>query len=435
MTQFLKKFWGISLVLCCMSFHVHAQDEHPFGVQAIDSLLEAGNTMLAQEVLQQHISRFRSNGQIDSLYQFPIYLGKLEAKKTNSTKAASVAKDFIEELSTLTNNHRTLFKAYLSLDKLYVFLGDDASSVIASKKALEYAKTTPDVTQEELGLINYTIGGNYYALYDLSNAVDYFKASVAAYEKAETAKKDKLADAYNGVAVSMWTLNKLDIAEVYFHKAIQTTRESDLTDYDRDYYIVAFQFNLALVVDAQGNIGEAIDLKKQIISTLQDIINGSQDDFLVKKSKRLQASAISNLAAFYHDTGYLTRAYEMLQYAHDKKKEVFGVDSPRLATSAHQIATSEIELLEYDKSIATVETALKNLRKAPSRYLSVEADLLYSMAKAYSAKKEMARARELYEQSDALYREAYPDEYSREYLILLRDYAQFLVENGETELG
>ena len=31
----------------------------------------------------------------------------------------------------------------------------------------------------------------------------------------------------------MWTLNKLDSAEVYFHKAIETTRESDLTDYDR----------------------------------------------------------------------------------------------------------------------------------------------------------------------------------------------------------
>jgi hypothetical protein len=430
----LGRYWGICLFLvCCHSYSILGQSDTITNLSTINDLLAEDKVIEADVLLQKKMSSFLEAGQIDSLYQFPIYIGKIANVRSGKTKGFAAAENFMTDLRSRTTNPRTLFKAFLSMDKLYVDLGDDASSVFASKKALEYANKTPDITNKELGEINYTIGGNYYALYDLSHAVTYFKASVTAYENSESAKKEKLADAYNGVAVSMWTLNKLDSAEVYFHKAIATTKESELTAYDRDYYIVAFQFNLALVIDAQGHIGEAIDLKKEIIPRLQEIINGSQDDFLVKKAKRLQASAISNLAAFYNDTGYLTKAYEMLKYAHEKKKEVYGLDSPRLGTSSFQIATSEIELLEFDKSITTADEALANLKKAPSRYLSVEGDLLYIMAKAYSEKKEIQRAKELYEQSEAIYNEAYPTEYSREYLVLLRDYALFLAENNESE--
>jgi len=430
----LSNFWGIYLLLVCsLSSPCLGQNNPIPNLNTIEKLLEDDKLTEAEALLQTKLSAFMDNEQIDSLYQFPIYIGKIESVKTDRARGFAAAENFMNKLHALTTNPRTLFLAYLSMDKMYVDLGDDASSVVASKKALEFAEKTPDITQKELGEIHYTIGGNYYALYDLSNAITYFKQSVTAYEKSESARKEKLADAYNGVAVSMWTLNRLDSAEVYFHKAIATTKESELTAYDRDYYIVAFQFNLALVIDAQGHIGEAIELKKEIISKLQEIINGSEDDFLLKKAKRLQASAISNLAAFYNDTGYITRAYEMLQYAHGKKKEVYGLDSPRLGTSSYQIATSEVELLEFDKSIATAKEALINLKKAPSRYLSVEADLLYIMAKAHSEKKEIEQAKQLYKESEALYAEAYPTDYSREYLILLRDYALFLAENGASE--
>ncbi|MBL4662945.1 MAG: CHAT domain-containing protein [Flavobacteriaceae bacterium] len=432
MIAFLRKYWGICAVfICCHSFSGYGQNTDTPELSTIENLLSENKITEAETVLQQKLSSFLSNNQIDSLYQFPIYIGKIEAKKGTTETAAKAAEDFIANLKSRTSNPRTLFKAYRSLDKLYVNLGDDASSVIASKKALEYARQTSDITQKELGEINYAIGGNYYAMYNLSNAVNYFKASVTAYEKSNSAKKEKLADAYNGVAVYMWTLNKLDSAEVYFHKAIATTKESKLEAFDRDYYIVTFQFNLALVVDAQGHLGAAIELKKELISKLQTIINGSPDEVLVKKAKRLQASAISNLAAFYNDTGYFARAYKMLKYAHKKKKELYGVDSPRLGISSYQIATSEVQLREFDKSIATANEALVNLKKAQSRYLSVEGDLLYILAKAYSEKKEIKHAKELYEESEALYNEAYPTEYSREYLILLRDYALFLAENNE----
>lgn len=426
-------YWLLCACLLTSTHFLIAQNDSLSGTEWIDYFLDKEQIKKADSTLTSQINQYKNANLHDSLYQYPLYIGKVTLSKSNAENAALKAENFVNELKQYTTNARTLFKAYLSMDQLYLFLGDDTNCVAASKKALEYAKTLTDVTPKELGEINYVIGGNYYALYDLSNAVSYFKASATAYEQSEKAKKFKLADAYNGVAVSMWTLNKLDSAQVYFNKAIETTLISDLEGFDKTYYINAFKFNLALVIDDSGNVGEAIEIKKEIIKNLQDIIDNSKDDALVKKSERLIASAISNLGAFYNDTGYLTKAYDMMKYAYEKKKAVYESTSPRLATALGQIATSEIALKDFDSSINTLDKALKNLRESSSKYPAVEAELIYLQAKAYDEKKDTNTALKLFQQSETLYNTAYPSEYSREYLVFLRDYTMFLTKNKQEE--
>jgi len=430
----ISRYLGILLVIFLGGNQLlFGQNDVLSGTDLLDDFLAKEQYEKADSTLQKQLADYISKGQYDSLYPYPSYIGKIERSKTNTEKAAQKASDFIESLKKETTNARTLYKAYLSMEGLYISLGDDKSSVVAAKTALEYALSSSDITQEELGRINYAIGGDYYALYDLSNAVTYFKDAVNAYERSTTVEKDKLADAYNGVAVSMWTLNKLDSATTYFNKAIEATKISNLTSYDRLYYIDAFKFNLALVIDAQGNLGEAIEIKKTIIKNLQTIIRESSDEALVEKSKRLQASAISNLAAFYNDTGYTTKAYEMLKYAYKKKTEVYEPTSPRLVTNLTQIATSELQLQEFDKGIVTANLALDKLKQATNPYPSVEADVLFALARIHTAKDNIEKAKRFYEDSEKLYFEAYPTEYSREYLIMLREYALFLVENNEVQ--
>ena len=431
-----RLFYGFQLIvvtlLCIPS--VYSQNDSISGTSVIEYYIEKNLYQKADSTLNAQIAHFKNNNQIDSLYQFPIYIGKVALLKNDAKLAASKAQKFIDNvISPNTSNTRTLYKSYLSMDDLYYDLIDDENCVIASKKALEYAKLTPDITSKELGNINYIIGGNYYSLYDLSNALSYFKASAKAYEKSKTVKKHKLADSYNGIAVSMWTLNKLDSAEVYFNKAIKATQESDLEGFDKIYYIYAFKFNLALVIDDSGNIDEAIAMKKEIIKNLQDIINGSKDKALVEKSKGLLASAISNIAAFYNDIGFVTKAYEMLKYAYDKKKSIYEPTHPKLATALLQIATSEIELRDFDKAIKTLEKGLRNLRASKSKYPAVEAELIHLQARAYTEKEDIQKALYHFQESEQLYNEAYPKDYSRSYLILLRDYSMFLATNNQKE--
>ncbi len=435
MKSFLK---GIAFAIASMLFvltpqSIFSQNDSISGRLLIEYYLKNKQVKKADSVLKHQIAEFIDANQIDSLYQFPLLIGKIAILQGKSDFAAKNAINFIEDLNLKTTNARTLFKAHLSLDKLYLELGDDMNCVASSKKALEYAKTLDDVKPEELGKINYIIGGNYYALYDLSNAVSYFKTSAKAYEESTRVKKHILADSYNGIAVSMWTLRKLDSAKIYFNKAIDVTEASDLVAFKRLYYISTFKFNLALVFDDEGNISEAIRIKKDIIPIYQSIIDGSDDPALVKKSKRMLAMSFSNLAALYNDAGYTSKAYNMLKYAYEKKKEVFEIDNPSLTTTLNQIALAEIQQKEFDKSLKTTQTALANLKQSKNKYLAIEADILYMRAKAYSGKKDSINALKFYQESERIYTEAYPVEYSRDYIILLRNYSLFLANQNEKE--
>ncbi len=421
------------LLLAFLLTYIHGFGQESNDGASISQLISEEKYSEAERLLESEKQRFLNAGQLDSLTMFPEYIGTIEAANSNATGAISKAQDFIDLLAENRASNRILYKSYISLNDLYISLGDDEGSVVASKKALEYAKQTSDITGRELGEMNYIIGGNYYALYELDNAIDYFRDSASAYESDPESGKDKLSDAYNGVAVSHWTLNRLDSANFYFDKAITAAEQSDLESYRRIYYINAFKFNQALVIDGQGKIGEAIAVKQDVIKDLQKIIDESPNDSLVDRAKGLHASAISNLAAFYHDTGYLTRAYEMLKYALEKKREVLDPDSPRLANNLSQLALSEYEFREFDKSIESATEALNLLRSLPSDYLSLEADAVHAQARAYAAKGNIEKATVLYAESEAIYQRAYPNEYSREYLIVLKDYATFLAENGDAD--
>ncbi len=409
-----------------------AQNDSIKGIYLIDHYLSKKNISKADSTLKAQINSFKRKSQFDSLPPYTYYIGKVQlAKGFSNSQAEAQVKEFVSDLKNNTKDARTIFKAYLKLYDFYIDIGDDNNCLQASLKALEYANTVTNITPDELGEINYIIGGNYYALYNLNDAAVYFKASAKAYEQSSKIEKHILADSYNGVAVSMWTLNKLDSARVYFDKAIKATKESTLESFKRTFYMTAFKFNLALVIDDQGKASEAITLTEDIITDLENIINNSNDEELIEKAKGLQASSISNLAAFYHDIGHLNKAYDMLQYAYRKKIEVFENTNPRIATTLNQLALSEIELQEFDKSIETSNKALEVLKNASSDYLSVKASVLHLKAKSYAHKKDLKRALELFKESYSIYKKAYPKEYSREFLNMLRDYTSLLAKGND----
>ena len=409
---------------------LNAQNSVPVDRSVIDSIIAEENFNEAERIIKKNITYYFDNGPLDSLSAYPLYIGKVaianEGKKVAERKVIA----FISELKEKTNNPRTLFKTYLSFDELYLDLADDAGAAEAAATALEYAQKTKDITNEELGRIHYILGGDYYALYDDPNALKNFKKSVQYYERSPAVTKHTLADSYNGVAIGLWVLNQLDSAEVYYKRAIHIAKQSNLKGYDKDYYIASFQFNLALVIDDQGRLSDAISIEKSILKTFQDIIANSKDLALVEKAKEREAGVIANLAAFYNDIGYVERGYEMIKYSYEKKKALYDISHPNLATVLNRIAGCEVSLRKYDRSLATIDLALINLHKATEDYPAIEADLFYTKAQAYYGKRDTLQTKRYFEKSEALYQKAYPLEYSRRYLTMLRDYAQFLAHNG-----
>ncbi|WP_052823440.1 CHAT domain-containing protein [Neotamlana sedimentorum] len=421
------KFAFLSLVICYITTS-KAQNKNELKFNLLDSLITAKQTKQANLLLKNIIN----NKDTDSLYHLPYYIGKLELLKHNDTvKASNKAAGIILYLKKQTTNNRTLYKSYVRLSDFYVDLIDDKNAIIAAKKALVIAEQLPDIKPREIGLINYIIGGCYYAIYDIEQASIYFKNASQLYEKSKSIGKDVLADAYNGVAVSMWTMRQLDSAEIYFNKAIKAVNKSKLESFKRDYYVNAFKFNLALVYDDSGQVSDAIKTKEFIIKNLQHIINECPDKSLILKSKQLQASAYANLAGMYNDIGFYSKSLYLLKYAFMQKQEVFDANNPRLASNLNQIALAEINLKEFDNSLNTLKKGLAMLRASTNPYLPLEADNLYLHAKAYAEKNDTINAFKYFKESESIYKKAYPKELSRDYITLLHDYAKFLAKHNK----
>jgi len=427
------RLYMLFFILISFQFVANSQNDSISGTELIDFYISKNQFKQADSTLNSQIVNLKKTNQIDSLYKFPFLVGKVALLKTNPEQAANKAQKFINQLSYLTSNKLTMLRAYMNMDEFYYHLGDNKNSLATSKKALQYAKSAKDIKQEELGDVYYAIASNYHSLYDYNNVLTYFKQSAKAYEKSKDIKKYKLSYVYDGIAVGMWGLNKLDSAKVYFDKSIKVSEESDLSDFEKSYSISSSKFNLALVFDDSGNIGEAIKTEKEIIKNFQKIINNSKDEELIKDAKRLSALTYSNMAAHYNSLGFFTKSHDLLKYAYEKKKSLYKPTNPRLITAIMQIATVELELMDLDKSIETLNTGLEKLGNLSTEYPTIEAQFLQLKASAYDKKGEIATAAKIYEKSEALFNKTYPNEYSIGYMVLLREYALFLAKNNQKE--
>ncbi|GEQ85302.1 hypothetical protein ULMS_08100 [Patiriisocius marinistellae] len=422
-----------SLLFIFFSIVALSQNTSIIATTTIDSLFTADKNEAAEQAIKKNIALYFSEGPLDSLYRYPQYIGKTTLLKANTKDAEEEALKFIEKLKNLTKNPRTLYKSYVNLNELYLDLQDNKGATDASILALEYALKTSDINDEELGRVYYILGSNYYALYEDEKSLKNLKKSVFHYKKSSTADKYRLADAYNGVATGLWALNKLDSAEVYYRNAIDLAKKSELKEYNKSYYIAAFQFNLALVIDDQGKINDAIEMKKKIIKTFQEIIEKSDDKILVQKAKRLEAGAIANLAALYNDIGYVDRAHKMLLYSYEKKKQVYDLSDPNMVSMLTKIANAAIGLGNYEEALKTLQISLKNLKKSKTNYPTVEANIYFWLAKTYEEKMDTNSAQKFYKKSDSLYQKTNETSYSRDYTAMLHQYTLFLANQKNKE--
>ena len=111
----------LCLITFCLSTGIHGQSTN----HQIEQLISEERIEDAQKLINERITTFRNNNQLDSLSGFPEFIGKLEATRTSNSKALDKAIDFLNQLELWWANSTTLYKGYLSLNDLYISLGDD----------------------------------------------------------------------------------------------------------------------------------------------------------------------------------------------------------------------------------------------------------------------------------------------------------------------
>ena len=420
----------LSLLFSLGSF---AQQNKVLNTNIIDSFLLNEQVQKADSTLNTQLTYLQKNKRNDSLYKYPYYVGKIELLKSDAAQASDKAEEFVKDLTSKTKNQRTHYKALLSLADFYDEIGNNAKSLETTKSAHNIVQKVKDATPEEIGKVEYNVGATLLSLGNISEAKTYFQQALKHFESYKLTKKTQLSDGYNAVGATMWMSSKLDSAKYYYTKAVKTIEAAEGNPLYNSYLGTVIKSNISLLEYTQGNLAEAVSIQNEVIQNYEAVIKNYTDDNTVSKAKRFQARAISNLAVFYNEQGDLKKAYNILVYAYQKKKNILEATDSSLGFSLIQIGQSQLSLREYDKAIENVKAGLQQLDTISDDNHYWKAVGMHALAEAYSAQKNIPLAKTYYAESERLFKIALDSVYDTEFLSFLRNKALFLAANGEPE--
>ena len=424
----------LRIVSCFLFFNnITAQTDSIKGVALINKFLLDDEIDKADSTLNSQLNYFKTKKLIDSLTDYPYYIGKLSQLKFGSIKGINDAENLVKYIEDRSSKSNTLYKVYKNISDFYDALGKNQEAYGASKKALNYALQVKNIKPEQIGLVRYGMAFSAYSLNNYSEAKNLFLKATKEYESSQSTSKEALADAYNASAALMWHFNKLDSAQYYFEKAIKATNEGSSGKYNKLYLSSVYNVNIALLEESKGNISKSISIQKQLIQDFNIVINYIDDDMLKERAKRSQTFAISNLGATYSDLGNITKAYKLQKLALSKKKEVFEASDIRISNTLLNIAKTEFILKDYDGSIITCNEILKQITSLSGEYFAVKANALLIKAQNYIAKKDIKNADSAYMLCSEIFKNEKNTEYTQEHLIYLRDYSFFLATQNKPE--
>ncbi|WCO01541.1 CHAT domain-containing protein [Psychroserpens ponticola] len=411
----------------------YSQQDSISGIKLIDYYLVSNDITKADVELKKQIQAFQNNNSLDSLVGYPYYVGKVSLAKTNKITAIKTAEKFVEDINSKSNNLNVNYKTLLSLADFYDEVSESEKSLEVTEEALRIAKNIKNIKGDAIGKIRYNVGACLMSLSEVEKAKTYFIDALKDYESYDKTDPKALSDTNNAIGATMWMSSKLDSAKHYYSKAIKALDLIKEEDSIENLYLkTVIKSNISLLEYSNGDFEQAIHTQTAVINNYETVANNLLDDNIVSKAKRYQARAISNLAVFYHESGNLYKANEILKYSLEKKKKMQNTASD-IATTLIQIGQSQLSLQNLDEAITYLNSGLQQLEKISKNDNYWKATAFHALAEVYSAKNNNLKAKEFYDKSETLFLKTLGDEYDKEFLSFLSNKALFLAKSNDTE--
>ncbi len=433
MWQSYRLVFFIATIVFLSSPKTFAQNGLPSGTKLLDFYLIKEQTKQADSALQSQIENFKQNNQLDSLAQYTVYVGKIAFLKSNPQQAAKKAEDFFKELKTLGASKRAQHIALYGLSKLYEDLGYIEKSFNAAQESLNTILQEKDATYNEIAEAQYALTYSYYISGKFLDANIQAKKALANLKKSKEKNYKKLSEVNNFFGIMMWRSQKLDSAQYFFKNAIKILNNIEGDSLYKVYSAAGIKLNLALVMEAEGNISDSIETLEKLIQDCTYVVNESQEERIVERCKRLKWSGITNLGSLYHNIGNVNRAYELTAYVYNNRNELYLPGDPEIQRSVVLMGQAQMGLKETDKAIASFEKALKMYEADSSPDLFWQAIATANLANAYELKGKIALAEKTYNDAEKLYKAALGDNLDDTYLEFASDKALFFANNNKKE--
>lgn len=430
-TSILKK--GLVFIALALSSQALVSQDGPKGIPLLDKLIADQAYTNASKELSSQINQLFALGNMDSLKSYPYYVGKIALETSNAASAISASEAFMERLKTNNISKQSLYKAYMGLTDFYDEIGDLNRSLEATQTTYEIISKVEGANTEEIGKIVYNLGVCHLSLGNVDVSKTYFMRALNLYREYSKTSVQNLSDGYNAMGAVMWMSTQLDSAKYYYTKGIQVLTDSKIAPLKNLFNATSIRSNVSLLEQSQGNLAAALKNHEKVIADYQIVINQVQDTELREKARQNQLIAIYNMSSFYIEIGNLGKGKEFMEYSYGMAKELLNPEDPELPR--YQIALGEVELglHNYNEVLEQCQKGLDKLDNIKVHDPFWKAKAYYAMAKANDLLENNVEALRFYQMGEQLFKEAFGNSYSREFLGFLREKSFFLLKMGYKE--
>ena len=409
---FRYAFCAVAFLLSTLK--LHSQNDSISGLKLVDKLINQEDYNSAKTEIDQQIAKFKSQNNIDSLVNYVIYVGHLKLA-INNDEAIKKATNFVNELKKYNNNYITK-QTLLELAWLYDDTGKPKKAYDTTKEALTFARKIEDVKKADVEGIEYSLGIRARDYGDMDLSKNHLLKVLKVRNNSQDEDYESYYLAYNAIGGVMWYSTKLDSAMYYYNQSLKALEKIDTTLANKYYRPAIVRGNIAILLQATGDMDEAIELSKIVVSDYQKFINTTTDEPLKLRAKKLQLLAIDNLGSFYYSIGEFNRADELITYSYKEKLKILNPDDPKIMISLIILGQAKAGIKDFDAAGKSLDKALEIINKNPNTQFYWHSAALITRALIYDEKGDIENAKLFYEKGEKLYRQTLKGDYSKEFL-------------------
>lgn len=423
---------AVGCILLSLTMNAQAKTRSLTGRSLIDSLLSSGNKSLAQRELDAQIDAYFEGSLLDSLPPYVKLVGSRALTDGNWNAALERAEAFVQ--SVRNRGDLVVSKnAYLELANLYDDKGDPETAYQKALIALEIASEIKDPAKADLEGVHYNLGTKAFNMGDIALSKKHQLKNLALRLRSQDENHEMYYYTYNTMGRLMWYSGQSDSAMYYFKEAISAAKKLDTTPWNQYFRPALLKGNIAVLLQANGEVEEAIEVTEEAVAQLQhfDRLSLNEGDKLSALKQKL--ASIDNLGVYYNSIGEYERAEQLIQYSFEEKKKELDADDINITISMILLGQAQIGTQRYAQAEEHLLAALERLNASSNPNIVYLAFCQTTLAGLYETLGKYDRAALYFEQGEATFRSTMNGDYTKDFLDELSDMALFHSKHGDPD--
>ena len=401
------------------------------GFKSIEQAIEQKKYAEARVMLENDVSYFLSENNIDTLLAYIYPKGQVTAGLYGNEKATAAVFSFADLLKSKNASPSQMVGAYKEIARVCDSLGEYGDCFKASELRLMNAEKISPVSQQEVALSHFMLGT--YA-FKIGKRSLFNAHQRIAYHLRVTDNKTRLLDLYlsaNAMGRAMSYLSKNDSAYFFYQEALSFLERMPESDTNKYYRPAVIYQNISVLNSTDGRSAEAIRNSYKAIDLYRKYIATPQSYAEIQDVKGSLYGAIDNLANYYMQVGDLNKAEDLFHYSYGHKKKDLNPTNPRIFISEVLLGRLYINNTDYHQAKHYLKMGLDRIRNSEETISFWAADAWSDLGIASYETESIQSAKDCFEKADSLYELSYQGAYDIDYVHFSRDATLFLAKNGE----